>query len=67
MLHSRASQILVFTSSHFEINDASTSDSEMVKDLRYGIFMAFSFLFKDKGPLFTSKLTNAQIITFLEN
>lgn len=34
MLHSRASQILVFTSSHFEINDASTSDLEMEKDLK---------------------------------
>lgn len=61
MLRSRASQILVFTSSHFKRgrggDDAGTSDSEMVKDYkRYGILMAVSFLVKDRGPLFTSKV-----------
>lgn len=67
MLHSRASQILVFTSSHFEINDASTSDSEMVKDLKDMAYLwQFLFSSRTKDRYSHQKLTNAQI-TVLEN
>lgn len=57
MLHSRASQILVFTSSHSEINDASTSDSEMVKDLKDMAYLwRFLFSSRTKDLYFTSKV-----------